>query len=81
MNKVKKSKGISGSGICEWVGNLADFKTAYNYQITYDRYFVGISNTASGRYIYGADAASDTYDAKVLLGVLQLKTQKPIRTF
>ena len=65
MKKVKKNKGISGSGICEWGGELADFETAYNYQIAYDRYFVGIYDTITDRFLYGADVASDTYDAKL----------------
>ena len=55
MKKLKKSKGISGSGIYEWGGELADFETAYNYQMAYDRYFAGMSGKA----------ASDTYDAKL----------------
>ena len=57
--------GIWGSDICEWVRKLADFKTAYNYQIAHNRYFAGIYDTYLVRYLYGADAASDTYDAKV----------------
>ena len=39
MNKVKNSKGVSGSGICERGVTLADFETAYYYQIYYERYF------------------------------------------
>ena len=65
MKKVTKSRGISGSGICEWGGELADFETAYNYQIAYDRYFAGMSNTITERFLYGGKSASDTYDAKL----------------
>ena len=65
MKKLKKSKGISGSGICEWGGELADFETAYNYQMAYDRYFAGMSDTITDRFLYGGKAASDTYDAKL----------------
>ena len=62
--KKNKSKGISGSGICEWGGELADFEIVYNYQIANDRYFAGIPDTALARSLYGADVASDNYDAK-----------------
>ena len=65
MKKVNKSKGISGNGICEWGGKLADFKTAYDYQIAYDRYFAGMTDTLLARFIYGNKAGSDTYDANL----------------
>ena len=65
MKKVKKIKGISGSGICEWGGKLAYIKTAYHYQIAYDRYFSGMSDTLLDRFLYGNNAGSDTYDAKL----------------
>ena len=63
--KVKKSKGISGSGICEWGGTFAYFQTAYNYQIAFNKYFAGISNTANAYYLYFSDGASKTYDEKM----------------
>ena len=65
IKKVKKNKGISGSGICELGGELADFKTAYNYKISYDRYFAGMSSTIKDRFLYVDNVASDTYDAKL----------------
>ena len=65
MKKVKKSKGISGSGVCERGGEFSDFETAYNYQMAYDRYFAGMSDTITGRFIYGGKAGSDTYDANL----------------
>ena len=65
MNQVKKSKGISGSGICEWGGTLADFETSYYYQIAYDRYFAGISDTVQANCLHGDDEASNTYDEKL----------------
>ena len=68
MKKVKKSKDISGSGICEWGGTLADSETAYNYQIAYNRYFAGVSDTVQSVYLYGAEVGGDTYDEK--LGVI-----------
>ena len=60
--KVKKSKGISASCICEWGSTLADVETAYYYQMDFDRYFAGVSNTVLPYFLHGADAASDTYD-------------------
>ena len=65
MKKVKKSKVISGSGICEWGGTLADAETAYYYKTAFDRHFSGISDTLIARTVHGADAASDTYDELV----------------
>ena len=58
-------KKVSGSGICVRGGELADYKTAYYYRIAYDSYFAGIYDTALARHQYGADVASDTYDAKL----------------
>jgi len=64
MKKVKKSKAISGVGICEWGGTLADSGTAYNYERAYNRYFAACSDTIQSNYLYGTEAASDTYDEK-----------------
>ena len=60
--KVKNSKGISGSGICEWGGTLADVETAYYYQIAFDRHFSGLSDTILASYVHGTDAAIAVYD-------------------
>ena len=62
MKKVKKSQGISGSGICEWGGTLADAETAYNYQMAFDRYFAVVSDTVLAYCLHGADAAGNSYD-------------------
>ena len=65
MKKVKKSKAISGVGICEWGGTLADSGTAYNYERAYNRYFAAASDTVQSIYLYGTEAGSDTYDEKL----------------
>ena len=65
MKKVKKSKAISGVGICEWGGTLADSGTAYNYERAYNRYFAAASVTIQSIYLYGTEAGSDTYDEKL----------------
>ena len=65
MKKVKKSKAISGVGICEWGGTLADSGTAYNYERAYNRYFAGMSDTKQSIYLYGTEAGNDTYDEKL----------------
>ena len=62
IKKVKKSKGISGSGIYEWGSTLAYVETAYYYQMDFDRYFAGVSNTVLPYFLHVADVASDTYD-------------------
>ena len=66
MKKVNNSKGISGSGICEWGGTLADFGTAYYYQIAYDRYFAVVYDTVQANYLHGSDEAGDTYYEKLV---------------
>ena len=65
MNKVKKSKVISGSGIYEWGGTLADVETSYNYQKAFDRYFSGIAENVLVHIVYGDEAQSSTYDEKL----------------
>ena len=65
MNKVKKSKGISVSGIYEWGGTLTDSETAYYYQIDIHRNVSGISDTVLAHAVHGDDAASRTYDENV----------------
>ena len=65
MKKVKKSKVISGSGICEWGGTLADVETSYNYQKAFDRYFAGITENVLVHAIHGDEAARSTYDEKL----------------
>ena len=65
MNKVKKSKGISVSGICEWGGTFTDSETEYYYQIDFDRNFAGIFDTVLAYAVHGDDAASRNYDEKV----------------
>lgn len=65
MKKVKKSKAISGVGICEWGGTLADSGTAYNYERAYNRYFAAASVTIQSIYLYGTEAGNDTYDEKL----------------
>ena len=62
MKKVKKSKAISGVGIYEWGGTLADTETVYNYQIAYNIYFVDVYDTVQSIYLHCADVGSDTYD-------------------
>ena len=62
MKKVKKSKAISGVGICEWGGTLPDSGTAYNYKISNNRYFAGIYDTVQSIYLYGVDVGSVDYD-------------------
>ena len=47
------------------VANLLIFETAYNYQMAYDRYFAGMSDTITYRFLYGGKAGSGTYDAKL----------------
>ena len=65
MKKVKKSKAISGFGICEWGGTLADSGTAYNDEIVYNRYFVGVYDTVRSIYLHVAEVGSDNYNEKL----------------
>ena len=65
MKNSTKSKGVSGSDICEQGGTLADLENAYCYELAYDRYFAGIVDTVLSRYLHGADVASDTYDGNL----------------
>ena len=92
MKNVKKSKGISCSGICEWGGTLADVETAYYYQKAFDRYFAGITENVLVHAIHGDEAARSTYDknweqsqqmisiSNILRGK-QLTAQKDLRAF
>ena len=64
INKVKKSKDISVSSICEWVGTLADVGIGYYYQIYFDKCFLGVSNTVLANDLHGDDAENDAYDEK-----------------
>ena len=61
-NRVNKSKGISGSGICEWGDTLTDVETSYYYQMAFDRYFAVVSDTVLAYCLHGADAAGNSYD-------------------
>ena len=61
MKKVKKIKVITGSGICEWGGTLADVEIAFNYQKAFDRYFSGIAENVLVHIVYGDEAQSSTY--------------------
>ena len=60
MKKVKKIQGISGSGICEWGGTLAYVETAYYYQMAFDIYFAGVSDTVLSYCLHGDEARSST---------------------
>ena len=60
MKKVKKIKGISGSGICEWGGTLADVETSYYYQMAFDIYFAGVSDTVLSYCLHVDEARSST---------------------
>ena len=56
---VKNSKTVSGRVIFEWSGTLDDREKSYNYQISYNRYFTGFSDTVLAIYLYVADMGSD----------------------
>ena len=65
MKKVKNSNAISGGGIYERGGTLADSERSYNCRRSFGRYFVDVSDKVKTNYPYGDDAASDNYDEKM----------------